>query len=63
MKIYNDKLVQLALRFRKITTQNNVVERGVTNLVGALNLYTEFFRLVYSEETTFLNGVFIRDPF
>ncbi|KAF6065057.1 SAC3/GANP/Nin1/mts3/eIF-3 p25 family protein [Candida albicans] len=32
-EVYNDKLVQLALRFRKITTQNNVVERGVTNLV------------------------------
>ena len=26
-EVYNDKLVQLALRFRKITTQNNVVER------------------------------------
>ena len=62
-EVYNDKLVQLALRFRKITTQNNVVERGVTNLVGALNLYTEFFRLVYSEETPFLMACLLETHF
>lgn len=62
-EIYNDKLVQLALRFRKITTQNNVVERGVPNLVGALNLYTEFFRLVYSDETPFLMACLLETHF
>ncbi|RCK55221.1 Nuclear mRNA export protein SAC3 [Candida viswanathii] len=61
--IYQDPKVQLALRFRNIMTQNNVVERGVTNLVGALNSYSEFFRLVYSDETPLLMACLLETHF
>ncbi|KAL6452564.1 SAC3 Nuclear mRNA export protein SAC3 [Candida maltosa Xu316] len=61
--IFQDSKVQLALNFRNIMTQNNVVERGVTNLVGALNLYTEFFRLVYSDETPLLMACLLETHF
>lgn len=61
--VYQDSKVQLALKFRNIMTQNNVVERGVTNLVGALNLYIEFFRLVYSDETPLLMACLLETHF
>lgn len=50
-RVFYSPQVQLALRFRTIMTQNNVVERGHVNKVGAVNLFVEFFRLVYDEAT------------
>ncbi|KAG2733030.1 hypothetical protein G9P44_004020 [Scheffersomyces stipitis] len=52
--IFQDSRVQLALQFRSIISQNNVVERGVTVSAGAVNLFVEFFRKVYSSQTPFL---------
>src|SRR5699024_2766223 len=54
MDILNNKQVQLALMFRNMVSQNNIVERGYHNSVGALNLFLEFFKIVYSPETPFL---------
>ncbi|CAD1808979.1 SAC3/GANP/Nin1/mts3/eIF-3 p25 family protein [Candida parapsilosis] len=61
--IYQDSRVQLALNLRKIISQNNIVERGVTNLIGALDLYVEFFRVVYSEETPLLMACLLETHF
>lgn len=52
--VFNDPLVQLAIRFRTLMAQNNVVERGYNNVVGSLNLFVQVFRLTYSDETPFL---------
>lgn len=52
--VFNDPLVQLAVRFRTLMAQNNVVERGYTNVVGSLNIFVEVFRLTYNDETPFL---------
>lgn len=62
-EILKCKQVQLALRFRTLMSQNNVVERGYTNSVGALNLFVEFFRLVYSPETPFLLACLLETHF
>ncbi|EGW33400.1 uncharacterized protein SPAPADRAFT_137326 [Spathaspora passalidarum NRRL Y-27907] len=53
-EIYNDSQVQIALTLRNIISQNNIVERGVTNTVGGLNLFVKFFRMVYSDQVPFL---------
>lgn len=58
-----DRHVQLALRIRGIISQNNIVERGYTNSIGALNLFVEFFRTVYSEETPFLMACLLETHF
>ncbi|KAG5417238.1 SAC3 [Candida metapsilosis] len=61
--IYRDERVQLALNLRKIISQNNIVERGVTNLIGALDLYVEFFRVVYSDATPLLMACLLETHF
>lgn len=61
--IFQDPNVQLAIRLRNIISQNNVIERGYANSVGALNLFTEFFRIVYSEETPFLMACLLETRF
>ncbi|KAI5949980.1 SAC3 [Candida theae] len=61
--IFQDERVQLALKFRKIISQNNIVERGVTNLIGALDLYVEFFRVVYSDTTPLLMACLLETHF
>lgn len=62
-EILQSKQVQLALRFRALMSQNNVIERGYTNAVGALNFFVEFFRLVYSPETPFLLACLLETHF
>lgn len=49
-----DSNVQLALYFRSIVAQNNIVERGYINTPGASNLFYDFFKVVYSERTPLL---------
>ncbi|EGV60487.1 mRNA export factor Sac3 [Yamadazyma tenuis ATCC 10573] len=60
--LYND-LVQLAIKFRSLSSQNNIVERGFKNGVGSLNLFVEFFRLVYKETTPFLMACLLETQF
>lgn len=55
--------VQLALRFRFLMSQNNIVERGFTNSIGAMNLFVEFFRLVYSDQTPILIACLLETHF
>lgn len=62
-EIFASTHIQLALRFRSLAAQNNIVERGYTNLVGALNMFSEFFKLVYSKETPFLMACLLETHF
>lgn len=55
--------VQLALRFRFLMSQNNIVERGYTNSIGAMNMFVEFFRLVFSNGTPFLIACLLETHF
>lgn len=61
--IVDDPQVQLALKFRKLSSQNNIVERGFKNSVGSLNLFVEFFRLVFKDETPFLMSCLLETLF
>lgn len=61
--IYQDGNVQLALKLRNLVSQNNIVERGYSNSVGALNMFVEFFRTVYGNETPFLFGCILETHF
>lgn len=61
--IVKDPLVQLALRFRFLMSQNNIVERGFSNSIGAINLFVEFFRLVHSEQTPILLACLLESHF
>ncbi|CAK9435640.1 uncharacterized protein LODBEIA_P03670 [Lodderomyces beijingensis] len=61
--IYNDKNIQIALELRKLITQNNIVERGVKPLVGALNFYVDFFRKIYNDTTPLLIACLLETQF
>lgn len=61
--ILKHSLVRMALRFRFLMSQNNVVERGFTNSVGAINLYVEFFRQVQSPDTPILLAFLLETHF
>lgn len=61
--IFQDKTIQLALMIRSIACQNNVVERGFNNSIGALNLFIEFFKIVYSDQTPFLHACLLEKHF
>lgn len=61
--IVNNDLVQLAIKFRNLISQNNLVERGFKNGVGSFNLFVEFFRLVYHESTPFLMSCLLETLF
>lgn len=58
-----NKQVQLALMFRSMVSQNNIVERGYNNSVGALNLFLEFFKIVFSPEIPFLMSCLLETQF
>lgn len=60
---FQDRRIQLALMIRSIATQNNVVERGFNNSIGALNLFMEFFKIVYSDQTPFLHACLLEKHF
>ncbi|RLV96093.1 Nuclear mRNA export protein SAC3 [Spathaspora sp. JA1] len=63
-EIYNDYQVQLALQLRNLISQNNIVERGVANTVGGLNLYVKFFRMVvHSDIVPFLMSCLLETQF
>lgn len=61
--ILKEPIIDLTLRIRGLMSQNNVVERGYTNSVAALNLFVEFFRLVYSDSTPFLLACLLETHF
>lgn len=61
--LMEDPQIQLALMFRNIISQSNVVERGYKNSVGALNLYREFFRLVYDHSVPYLLACLLETHF
>ena len=61
--IMKDKLVVLALRFRTLASQNNLVERGYKNSIGGLNLFVEFFRLIFNDDTPFLLACLLETQF
>lgn len=61
--VVKHRLVQLALRFRFIMSQNNIVARGAQNSIGAMNMFVEFFRLVYSDETPILMAFLLESHF
>ncbi|CCE83257.1 Piso0_003829 [Millerozyma farinosa CBS 7064] len=61
--ILKDKQIQLALKIRTLVSQNNIVERNHRNTVGALNLFSKFFEIVYSEETPFLISCLLETQF
>ncbi|KAM9905935.1 hypothetical protein OXX69_006996 [Metschnikowia pulcherrima] len=61
--VFKSAEVQLALRFRMIMSQSNVVERGYKNKIGALNFFVEFFRMVYSEKTPILLACLLETHF
>ena len=44
--VLNNRFVQLALMFRNIVQQSNIVERGYSNRVGSLSMFGEFFRII-----------------
>ncbi|KAK6461813.1 SAC3/GANP/Nin1/mts3/eIF-3 p25 family-domain-containing protein [Scheffersomyces coipomensis] len=50
--IFQDPKLQLAIRLRHIISQNNIAERGVANTIGAVNLFAEFFQVVFDSSTT-----------
>lgn len=58
-----DSNVQLALYFRSITSQNNIVERGHINAPGASNLFYDFFNVIYSEKTPLLMACLMETHF
>lgn len=62
-ELFDDDLVQLALMFRNISSQNNIVERGYNNILGALNLFLEFFRRVFDENTPYLIACLLETHF
>lgn len=61
--ILRDQKVQLALRFRYLMAQKHLVERGYTNIIGPMDLFVEFFRLVYRDETFFLLACLLETHF
>lgn len=61
--LYKDSKVQLAIKIRSLISQSNIVERGHKNTIGCLNLFVEFFKLVYSEETPFLMACLLETQF
>ncbi|CUM47286.1 uncharacterized protein AC631_01936 [Debaryomyces fabryi] len=61
--ILSNKHVQLALMFRNMASQNNIVERGYHNSIGALNLFLEFFKIAFSPETPFLMSCLLETQF
>lgn len=62
-ELMKDSQIQLALMFRNIISQSNIVERGYKNSVGALNLYREFFRLVYNPQVPYLMSCLLETHF
>lgn len=52
--IFEDHMIQIAIVFRTLMSQNNIVERGYTNIIGATDLFVEFFRLVFDPKTPLL---------
>lgn len=61
--VFNDRQVQLALQFRLLMSQNNIVERGYTNKIGAANMFVKFFELAFSESTPVLMGCLLETHF
>lgn len=61
--ILKDPLIELALKFRELASQNNIIERGYQNTVACANFFVRFFELVYSPETPFLLSCILETKF
>lgn len=61
--VFVDSRLQLALRLVALCSQNNLNGRTHANSPGALNMYSEFFRTVYSSECPFLMSCILETQF
>ncbi|WPK26033.1 hypothetical protein PUMCH_003378 [Australozyma saopauloensis] len=61
--IFKDSRVQLALQFRLLMSQNNIIERGHTNKIGAANMFVRFFELAIDPETPILMSCLLETHF
>ncbi|SCV04575.1 LAMI_0H17238g1_1 [Lachancea mirantina] len=59
IEIFSNKLVQLAVCFRRIISNSLFSERGHIKTESGLNLYLRFFELLKSEEVPFLMCSFL----
>ncbi|KAL6945255.1 hypothetical protein ACO0QE_002704 [Hanseniaspora vineae] len=61
LDVINNKLVQLALAFRRIVSNSNFKDRGHMPTPNGLNIYTSFFRLLSDPGTPFLMASFLEN--
>ncbi|KAK9468572.1 SAC3/GANP/Nin1/mts3/eIF-3 p25 family-domain-containing protein [Lipomyces arxii] len=54
LSVFLDSRVQLALVLRSLVQQNDISERGYTNLENAQNMFFRFFKLLKSSSVSFL---------
>ena len=57
--IFQDDLVQMALCFRRIISNSNFSERGFVRTENCLNFYSQFFKLIQSNQVPFLMASFL----
>ena len=58
--IFQDKLVQTALCFRRIISNSAYTERGIVKTENCLNFYSRFFQLMQSPNLPLLMGFFLQ---
>lgn len=58
--IFQDKLVQTALSFRRIISNSAYTERGFVKTENCLNFYARFFQLMQSPNLPLLMGFFLQ---
>ncbi|QID83493.1 actin cytoskeleton and mitosis protein [Saccharomyces pastorianus] len=58
--IFQDKMVQMALCFRRIISNSAYTERGFVKTENCLNLYARFFQLMQSPNLPLLMGFFLQ---
>ncbi|CEP61412.1 Sac3p LALA0_S03e02278g [Lachancea lanzarotensis] len=57
--IFDDRLVQIALCFRRILSNSTFSERGHIKTENGLNLYRRFFELIRSDDVPFMMASFL----
>ncbi|SCU89605.1 LAFA_0E19394g1_1 [Lachancea sp. 'fantastica'] len=57
--VFDDRLVQIALCFRRILSNSTFSERGHVKTENGLNLYKRFFELIKSDHVPFLMASFL----
>ncbi|CAI4343147.1 CPI_1c_G0010190.mRNA.1.CDS.1 [Saccharomyces cerevisiae] len=58
--IFQDKLVQMALCFRRVISNSAYTERGFVKTENCLNFYARFFQLMQSPSLPLLMGFFLQ---